>query len=224
MDASDPRLVLDRLIRERGEDYASLSRLLGRNAAYVQQFIKRGIPRKLDEEDRRTLARYFAVPQSLLGGPPDADPSGVCVSAPSDPDICMIAFFDTGASAERGALVIDERAEARLPFRRTMIRELGCSSEDGLALLRVSGDSMAPTLDDGDLVMLDRRDAADRLRDGIYVLVHNGMFLVKRITINPVRRELSVRNDNPAYEGWICSDGEAPSVIGRVVWRSHRIP
>ncbi|NCP10551.1 MAG: peptidase S24, partial [Sphingomonadales bacterium] len=63
-----PRVVLDRLARERGDDYASLSRLLRRNPAYVQQFIKRGSPRKLDEADRATLARYFGVAEAVLAG------------------------------------------------------------------------------------------------------------------------------------------------------------
>ncbi len=61
MDVNDARANLDRLIRERGENYGAVSRLLGRNAAYIQQFVKRGTPRKLDEEDRRLLARYFEV-------------------------------------------------------------------------------------------------------------------------------------------------------------------
>ena len=53
----DARDTLERLMNDRGDSSVALSRLLGRNAAYVQQFIKRGVPRKLDEEDRRTLAR-----------------------------------------------------------------------------------------------------------------------------------------------------------------------
>ena len=65
-DKFDTRLALDQLIRERGEDYASLSRLIGRNSAYIQQFIKRGVPRKLDEDDRRILADYFGVSQHFL--------------------------------------------------------------------------------------------------------------------------------------------------------------
>jgi hypothetical protein len=46
----DPRSALQRLIEERGEDYSSLSRLIGRNAAYIQQYIKRGNPKKLGED------------------------------------------------------------------------------------------------------------------------------------------------------------------------------
>jgi len=59
---------LERLIQEHGENYTSLSRLLNRNAAYIQQFIKRGSPQRLAEEDRRILARHFGVSEALLGG------------------------------------------------------------------------------------------------------------------------------------------------------------
>ena len=68
---NDPRLVLERLCVERGEDFAGLSRMLGRNPAYIQQFVRRGVPKRLREEERRKLARYFAVPETLLGGPPE---------------------------------------------------------------------------------------------------------------------------------------------------------
>src|SRR3546814_13360797 len=56
---------------ERRENYDALSRLIGRNPSYIQQYIKRGTPRKLSETDRRTLARYFGVDEQLLGGPAD---------------------------------------------------------------------------------------------------------------------------------------------------------
>ena len=67
-ESQNARIALDRLIAERGENYADLSRLIGRNPAYIQQFIKRGTPRKLDEADRHVLARYFGVAEQMLGG------------------------------------------------------------------------------------------------------------------------------------------------------------
>ena len=73
MAETDGRTALARLIGERGEDYAGLSRLIGRNAAYIQQFIKRGTPRRLAEADRRILARYFGVAEAMLGAP-DTEP------------------------------------------------------------------------------------------------------------------------------------------------------
>ncbi len=68
---NDPRVVLERLCTERGEDFAGLSRMLGRNPAYIQQFVRRGVPKRLGEAERRKLARYFSIPESLLGGPAD---------------------------------------------------------------------------------------------------------------------------------------------------------
>ena len=69
MDPLEQRQALDRLIKANGDDYMSLSKLIGRNAAYLQQFMKRGTPLKLAEKDRNILARYFGVDESLLGGP-----------------------------------------------------------------------------------------------------------------------------------------------------------
>ena len=70
---NDPRKALERLCAERGEDFAGLSRFLGKNPAYIQQFLRRGTPKRLGEEERRKLARYFGVSQSLFGGPAEPD-------------------------------------------------------------------------------------------------------------------------------------------------------
>ena len=69
------RANLERLCLERGEDFASLSRLVGRNPAYIQQFIRRGTPRRLGETERRALARYFGIDESQLGGPDSGAPA-----------------------------------------------------------------------------------------------------------------------------------------------------
>jgi hypothetical protein len=63
----DPRERLSELARERGNSLAALSRMLGRNATYLQQFISKGSPRKLEEADRRKLAQFFGVGEAELG-------------------------------------------------------------------------------------------------------------------------------------------------------------
>ena len=65
----DARRALDELIQQRGVNYSSVSRLLGRNAAYIQQYIRRGSPRELDEKDRLVLSRFFGVDEKVLGAP-----------------------------------------------------------------------------------------------------------------------------------------------------------
>ena len=66
----DPRQVLERLCAERSENFAGLSRMIGRNDAYIQQYLRKGTPRQLKERERRILARYFQVPESILGDCP----------------------------------------------------------------------------------------------------------------------------------------------------------
>jgi len=226
-DKSDPRLVLDKLIRERGEDYASLSRLIGRNSAYIQQFIKRGVPRKLDEDDRRLLADYFGVSQHLLGGPADEVPRAVKAvkgsAARRGSELVMVPYLNAMASAGPGAVVSDERISGRLAFRHDWLRELTNGSPSGLSVITVKGDSMTPTLSDGDDILVDAQDATERLRDGIYVLRIEDMLNVKRLALNPAGGGFEIRSDNPAYPAWRDCDPQSLAIIGRVVWAGRRI-
>ncbi|HYE28214.1 MAG TPA: S24 family peptidase [Allosphingosinicella sp.] len=214
MTTTDPRAALDQLIRERGDDYAGLSRLLGRNAAYVQQYIKRGTPRRLAEDDRRRLAHYFGVDEALLGGP----------SYPSGEGLLSVPRLDVDASAGPGAVGTVERRLGRIGFDAAWLRQLGLAGggHGRLSVIRVSGDSMSPTLSDGDEILVDREDDARRLRDGIYVLRVEGTLVVKRLALAPDGR-LSANSDNSAYPGWPDLDPAGLDVVGRVVWFGRRL-
>jgi len=212
MDAN-PRAALQRLIEDRGEDYSSLSRLLGRNAAYMQQYIKRGVPRKLAEEDRRLLAQYFGVSESLLGGPEAASPSAALVTVPQ---------LDVGASAGAGALTGEEATPSHLAFDPKWLRRIAGDPKQ-LSMIRVEGDSMLPTLSDGDEILVDRGDAAARVRDGIYVLRMEGALMVKRLALNPAARRIRVASDNPNYPSWPDCDPTSVDIVGRVVWVGRKL-
>jgi phage repressor protein C with HTH and peptisase S24 domain len=211
----DQRAALERLIRERREDYAGLSRLIGRNAAYIQQFIKRGIPRKLDEADRRTLARYFQVDEQVLGGPPS--------TGETTDKLVRVARLDVGASAGPGALPGEEASVGYMAFEERWVRQVTSGKAADLSMIKVQGDSMEPTLSDGDDLLVDTSDSAARLRDGIYVLRREETVIVKRIALNPLARRMTIKSDNPAYPDWPDCDLETLDVVGRVVWAGRRI-
>ncbi len=215
------RAVLDQLIRDRGDDYASLSRLLGRNAAYVQQFIHRGVPKKLDEDDRRTLAEYFGVAETLLGGPNLALVRGAA-STKARNDVIMVPRLAVGASAGPGALDADDAPLGQIGFETRWLRQLSANPK-ALSVIQVSGDSMSPTLVDGDDILVDRADGAERIRDGIYVLRVDDSLIVKRLTINPVQLSFSVRSDNAAYPDWNDVNPANIDIVGRVIWTGRRI-
>lgn len=211
-----PRALLDRLIRERGEDYAGLSRLVGRNAAYIQQYIKRGSPRRLGERERGILAAYFRVDEHLLGGP--------ATRAPMAPVTTMRAVpsLDVGAAAGAGGLAEDEAVASIIAFDERWLRQL-TRQPDRLSIIRVEGDSMVPTLGHGDDIMVDAADAADRLRDGIYVLRRDGLLLVKRLATSAVRGRVTIISDNPVYPREADVSVAAITIVGRVVWAGRRL-
>lgn len=212
---SDPRLVLQQLCAERREDFAGLSRMLGRNAAYIQQFVRRGVPKRLREAERRKLARYFDVPESMLGGPPEdeAEPSR----------LVPVSRTEVRASAGPGAIPSAEWGRPYFGFDERWLKALTGSGANRLSIIRVDGDSMAPTLSAGDDILVDLDDAGERLRDGIYVIRVDDALVVKRLALNPVGRRVTVQSDNPAYPDWPDCDLSGIHCIGRVIWAGRRI-
>ncbi len=211
----EPRKALERLCAERGEDFAGLSRFLGKNPAYIQQFIRRGTPKRLGEDERGKLARYFGVPESTFGGP-----AGDQLPASG---LTPVTRVMVRASAGPGALPDSERKQPYFAFDERWLRALTASKAGDLSIIRVEGDSMAPTLNDGDDILVDRAGCNEALRDGIYVLRVEESLLVKRLAIHPMGRRVTVQSDNPAYSDWPdCSLGDI-HCVGRVIWAGRRI-
>ncbi len=228
----DVRQTLERLIAARGVSLAGVSQLLGKNPAYIQQFIKRGTPKRLDERDRRILAQFFGVSEQALGAPDEALVPGqgramrgpVRSGAPrSLPQrMRLIPRLAVGASAGPGALADDEAPVAEIAFDEAWLRRLGAGS-DAVTMIRVEGDSMAPTLSDGDdiLVAMHGGTGTPR-RDGIHVLRMDDALIVKRLAFRPDGR-LSVTSDNALYPSFPDLAPESVHIVGRVIWAGRRV-
>jgi len=215
----DPRAALDRLLTERGIDYARISQVIGRNPAYIQQYIKRGSPRRLAELDRSRIAAYLGVSEAMLGGPVQR------VATPArarGPGMILVPKLAIGASAGAGASIDGEAIEGEVAFDPKWLRDLGADPR-ALSIIRVEGDSMAPTLDDGDDILVDGGDAAARLRDGIYVLRMDDVLMVKRVARAPGPGRISVISDNPHYRSWDDLPMGSVQLVGRVVWTGRRV-
>lgn len=206
MDLAAQRSALAALIAESGESYAALSRLIGRNAAYLQQFVTRGSPRELAERDRALLARYFGVAEARLGGP-------------ELPGLVAITRLDIGASAGPGGLVEGEARRRPGALDPGLLRHLGVRPA-AASMIRVSGESMAPTLADGDEILVDRDRCRLAARPALYVLRFDGAVMVKRLRALGV--EIEVLSDNPAFAPRRCPAADV-EVIGRVVWLSRAL-
>lgn len=216
MVTADPRARLLELCAGRGVSLSELSRLIERNSSYLQQFVRKGSPRKLEETDRRTLARFFGVAESELGGPEEK--SSISGARSARGDWIDVPRLSLGASAGGGALAADEQTIGAFRFSARWLRGQGLDPAM-LSAIAVAGDSMEPTLRDGDEILVDRTPRP--LRDGIHVVRVDDTLLVKRLdTGRP--GAVALVSDNPAYRTVELPCAEV-QVIGRVVWKSGRL-
>ena len=216
MVTADPRARLLALAAERGTSLSALSELIGRNSTYLQQFIRKGSPRKLEELDRRKLARFLGVDEGELGAPEEISPGLPGKAARGD--WVDVPRLPLGASAGAGALAQEELPIGAFRFSARWLREQGLDPRM-LSAIRVEGDSMESTLRDGDEILVDRSPRP--LRDGIHVVRTGDSLLVKRLdTAQPGR--IVLVSDNPAYRPIELAPDEV-DVIGRVVWKSGRL-
>lgn len=214
MDRTRQRLIA--LTEERGVSLASLSRLIGKNASYLQQFLRKGSPRKLEENDRAVLARFFGVSEVELGAVQEiSDGLAGSRGARGWVDIPRLRLE---ASAGPGATVGEEDAIGSFRFSPRWLRDQGLQPAR-LSAIAVRGDSMEPTLREGDEILVDT--GANPWRDGVHVVRVDGTLLVKRLQL-PQAGRITLLSDNPGYPP-IELPAQEVEIIGRVVWKSGRL-
>ena len=87
-----------------------------------------------------------------------------------------------------------------------------------LSVIEVEGDSMDPTLRDGDEILVDRTPRP--LRAGIHVARVDDVLVVKRI--ERAGERLRLISDNRAYPE-IERPADQVEIVGRVVWKGGRL-
>jgi phage repressor protein C with HTH and peptisase S24 domain len=107
-----------------------------------------------------------------------------------------------------------------LNFRSDWLHRSLAADPKQLALIEAIGDSMSPTIDEGDLALVDLREAHFR-HDGVYVLRTGADFSIKRLQ-RRLDGSLIVRGDNPAYDPQPASIDRI-SIFGRVIWTGGRL-
>ncbi|WP_188379923.1 S24 family peptidase [Oxalicibacterium faecigallinarum] len=85
-----------------------------------------------------------------------------------------------------------------------------------LAAMQIRGDSNAPTIGDGDIVLIDIQ-ATDIEDDKIYVIQDAGNLLVRRLQLEPGDKVRTLC-DNPSHREFEVARSSL-EIVGRLVWR-----
>lgn len=125
-----------------------------------------------------------------------------------------------GEAAAGGGLAPDNTVEMSVAFRADWLRRKG--DHGNMAIIRVQGDSMEPTLLSGDIVLVDfNRNSIDH-HGGVYVIAVDGDVMVKRVEKDLTQRVLRIISDNSRYDPQAV-EPDRVRVNGKVIWYGREI-
>lgn len=136
--------------------------------------------------------------------------------------------YDIVLSAGHGYYPSGEKIQRTIHLQKSLLPNEITEHRKHVCALTVRGDSMQPSLDDGDLVLI-RTDVESIKSGAIYAIRIDNSLLVKRLRLK-ANGNVEVVSDNPSYSTdelkaaeirQMIRDGGTPAkIIGRVVWRS----
>lgn len=133
------------------------------------------------------------------------------------------AWLSAGPGIENGAQAVIDH----LVFRKEWLRKIGVKPETA-AMARISGDSMAPGIQAGDLVMVDTgrlevpifRKSKPPGALPIFAFMQDNEARVKRLERRPAEKFLVLYSDNRDIAPELVAEGDAHTlnILGQVVW------
>jgi phage repressor protein C with HTH and peptisase S24 domain len=154
-------------------------------------------------------------PYPNAGGPDTSAFQVIPVQADFPADDFVFIRQRNGSISAGAGLVPDDSTDLLCAFRKDYIKRRGGKPES-MSLIHVQGDSMAPTLLDRDLVLVNHGRSSIAPQGGIYAISINDQIMIKRI--QPIFPDkLLVISDNKQYPAQEIA-AENIRVNGKVIW------
>lgn len=174
---------------------------------------------------RDALAKIFGKPRAYFEpgeGEVSDQPDSVDVRSDA-PDSVAIPEYDVRLSAGGGFIVDQETTRRYWPLPRFLVEDVLNVRPNQATVQEVIGDSMLPTLNSGDFVLIDLSDQRLGL-PGVFAVWDGDALVCKRLERVPGTEPSQVRlkSDNPLH-GEYQVDEERVRVIGRVRWVTRRM-
>lgn len=139
----------------------------------------------------------------------------------AESEISLIPLYSARAAAGPGHENSFVERSSSLAFRKNWLRARGARSEN-LAIVHVQGDSMAPTIFDGDVILVDR-SKVDPVHNKLFLLLskQDGLAVKRLVLIEDMWVVRSDNEDKVTYPDRYLPDGERfeLDIQGQVLWR-----
>jgi len=212
------RKLLYECILDSREDMQSLSLAVGKNRTYLQQYIKRGMPKYLPVDVAGFLSKKFGINWEDYVKP---SIKGFSSSPQPNFSACIIEEVDGKMVAcdKKTDQELSVVAEWTLP--KLIANSLAEGHTEKLKIVQVNGDSMLPVLCPGDRVAVDT-DQIKPTPPGIFAIWDGLGVLIKRLEYMPETKTVRVSSANESYATYDQELGDL-NIQGRVVWAGRQI-
>lgn len=226
------KLIVDKL-KERKISLNAASNMIGMNSAYLYKFVHYNVPDRLNEMARKKLSALLGIGEEELTTDAELfEPPLITMAAAlydklsetakklTTTDTVRIDIIDAAACCGSGLENFSENRIGSLSIPLQEFKEITNVSPTNVKLIRAAGDSMEPTINDGDRVWVDTSNNFVS-SDGIYLIRIASSIVIKRIQIGP--SGITVKSDNARYGDFPLQDG--CQIIGKVIyiWNGRRV-
>lgn len=172
------------------------------------------------------IARVLGTTPAYLTGETDDATEGALPPLPADEvaeELGLVAVKEVDISLGMGGAFLDDRAVAETVryFPQHWIRQFTDAPAEMLVFARGRGDSMKPTIDDGDILLIDMRKTRINDQDRIWAIAVAEIGMIKRIWAN-ADGSYKIKSDNPNVDPETAVDEEM-FVLGQVVGRLGKL-
>ena len=139
--------------------------------------------------------------------------------APGEPAIRVPLLANAGSMGMGTEIQHDDVLVGQIALSEQWVaRRLQPSSPAALRFIHAYGDSMHPTFEDGDVLLVDTGMRDPKAIDGVYVMAANDRVYIKRVR-QRMDGIVEISSDNPTVKTVDVLNGEhSIDVLGRVVW------
>ncbi len=200
-------------------DRKAAAEAAGVSVASLQRYLAEEVEPPFSAVARLALAARASIDWVATGhGQMQSD-----VASFSDAEFTFIPRLAVEVSAGHGLDVENEAVLDRLAFKRSWIEGQIAVNPSNLVIVTARGDSMLPTFNDGDVLLVDT-SRTDRREDGIYVIRTDHGVIAKRLCFG-FDGGVTVISDNPSYppREYDADHAEHLVVAGRVVWAGRKL-
>nr|WP_198148663.1 helix-turn-helix transcriptional regulator [Sphingomonas sp. Y57] len=176
-------------------------------------------------KDLRKIALVLETSESWLLGETDDPAAGAIGTSDRDTLAETLGLFfvpdmDIGLAMGAGTFLEVFEQRGAVAFERNFLREISEGNFELLWMARGDGDSMEPTIRDGDAVLIDGAQRMINRPDKIWALTYGGLGMIKRVRTLP-DGNYAIMSDNKAVDPITASPSEV-HFLGRVVWIGRR--